>query len=189
MPVLREEVTLYPEALLDADGSWETLLGPLDRQWWVLHTRARQEKALARELLRYEIPFYLPLVKKTSVHRGRRIRAFIPLFSGYLFLFGSETERVRTLTTNRIARTLPVHDPDRLQHDLRQVRQLIAADVPLTIESRLSPGDRVRVRFGPLAGIEGDVLARRGGVRLVVSVDFLQQGASVEIDDFMLEPI
>ena len=67
--------------------------------------------------------------------------------------------------------------------------QLIAANMPLTVESRLGPGDRVRVRFGSLAGIEGTVLSRRGEVRLVVCVDFLQQGASVEIDDFMLEPI
>ena len=51
------------------------------------------------------------------------------------------------------------------------------------------PGDRVRVRRGPLAGVEGTVLTRRGRKRLLVSVDFLQQGASVEIEDFLLEPI
>ncbi len=189
MPILREEVSLHPGTLLDGDASLGGMPGPPDRQWWVLHTKARQEKSLARELLRFEIPFYLPLVKRTWVHRGRRIRSFIPLFSGYVFLYGSENERVRSLTTNRIARVLPVHEPDRLQHDLRQVRQLIAANMPLTVESRLGPGDRVRVRFGSLAGIEGTVLSRRGEMRLVVSVDFLQQGASVEIDDFMLEPI
>jgi hypothetical protein len=31
------------------------------------------------------------------------------------------------------------------------------------------------------------VLVRRNHTRLLVSVDFLQQGASVEIDDFLLE--
>jgi transcriptional antiterminator RfaH len=189
MPILREEVSLHPETLLDGNASVETLLSARDRQWWVVHTKARQEKALARELLRYGIPFYLPLVKKTSVLRGRRVRSFIPLFGGYLFLYGSQDERGRGLTTNRIARVLPVHEPERLQHDLRQIRQLIAANMPLTVESRLAPGDRVRVRFGALAGIEGTILARRGEVRLMVAVDFLQRGASVEIDDFMLEPI
>ena len=51
------------------------------------------------------------------------------------------------------------------------------------------PGNRVRVRRGPLAGLEGAVLVRRGQTRLLVQVNFLQKGASVEIDDFLLEPI
>jgi hypothetical protein len=40
-----------------------------------------------------------------------------------------------------------------------------------------------------LAGVEGTVLSRRGGTRLLVAVNFLQQGASVEIEDFLLEPL
>ena len=139
-------------------------------------------------MLKYRIPFYLPLVKKTTVSRGRKRTSLAPLFAGYVFLFGSEEERVRTLTTNRISRVLPVEDPEQLVFDLRQLRQLIAAGAPLTVESRMGPGQRVRVRQGAFAGLEGTVLKRRGETRLLVSINFLQQGASVEIDDFMLDP-
>ena len=65
----------------------------------------------------------------------------------------------------------------------------VLSDAPLTVERRLVPGNRVRVRHGPLAGIEGVVLTRRGNTQLLVAVNFLQQGASVEIDDYVLEPI
>jgi len=140
-------------------------------------------------LLAYQVPFYLPLVKKTSVTRGRSTTSHVPLFSGYVFLYGSEEERVLSLKTNRISRVLTVDDPGRLFHDLRQLRQLISSNAPLTVESRLVPGNRVRVRHGPLARLEGIVLTRRGKTRLLVSVDFLQRGASVEVDDFLLEPI
>lgn len=184
MPILSEEPSLYPDTLLDGMNG-----EPLDRRWWVLYTKARQEKAVARELLGYEIPFYLPLVKKTSFYRGREVSSHVSLFSGYVFLYGSDEERVRTLTTNRISRILTVHDPDDLIYDLRQLHQLIAAGAPLTVESRLVPGKRVRVRHGSLAGLEGTVLTRRGKTRLVVSVNFLQRGASVEFNDCMLEPI
>jgi len=44
------------------------------------------------------------------------------------------------------------------------------------------------VKAGPFAGLEGTVVVRRGETRLLVAVNFLQQGASVEIDDFVLEP-
>ncbi|MHC4401900.1 MAG: transcription termination/antitermination NusG family protein [Planctomycetota bacterium] len=184
MPVLHEEISLYPEWLLDEQDQ-----DAAGRQWWVLYTKARQEKSLARDLVGYEVPFYLPLVRKNSAHRGRKITSHLPLFPGYVFLCGSEQDRVQALTTNRISRVLNVSDSEGLRRDLCQIHRLITADEPLTVEARLSAGSRVRVRFGPLAGVEGSVLSRRGATRLVVSVDFLQQGASVEIDDFMLEPI
>jgi transcriptional antiterminator RfaH len=84
---------------------------------------------------------------------------------------------------------LLVEQPDQLVFDLRQFRRLIAANAPLTVESRLVPGRRVRVRQGAFAGVEGTVLKRRGETRLLVAINFLQQGASVEIDDFLLEPL
>jgi transcriptional antiterminator RfaH len=182
MPILEEETSIFPETLLSEAHE-------MDRRWLALYTKARQEKALARELLKYRIPFYLPLVKKTSIARGRKRTSLVPLFGGYLFLFASEEERVRTLTTNRVSRVLSVESPEQLVFDLAQLRQLIAAGAPLTVESRLSPGRRVRVRQGAFAGLEGTVLKRRAETRLLVSVNFLQKGASVEIDDFLLEPL
>ncbi len=184
MSILLAEPSLYPETLLNGDASASS-----DRQWWVLYTKARQEKAIARDLFAWKIPFYLPLVKKRWLSRGRRVCSHIPLFAGYVFLHGTDDERVRSLTTNRLSRILDVDDPERLLFDLRQLRALIASNAPLTAESRLVPGNRVRVRRGSLAGLEGTVLTRRGQTRLLVEVNFLQQGASVEIDDFLLETI
>jgi len=191
MPILSEEMRLFPESLLEdtaaltePDADERSL-----RRWWVLYTKARQEKAVARDLAGYEIPFYLPLTEKHAVYRRRRVTSHVPVFAGYVFLYGSEQERVRSLTTNRLSRILEVGDQDRLLADLRHLERLIASRAPLTVESRLVPGDRVRVRRGLLAGVEGTVLTRRGCTRLLVSVNFLQRGASVEIDDFLLEPI
>ena len=153
MPILSEEPDLYPDALLDQAPS-----DAADRHWFALYTKARQEKSLARELLKYRIPFYLPLVRKTSVSRGRKTDFPVPLFAGYVFLYGAEEERVRSLATNRVSRVLRVEHPEQFVFDLRQLRQLIAANAPLTIESRLAPGRRVRVRQGAFAGLEGTVL-------------------------------
>jgi len=160
-----------------------------DRRWWVLYTRVHQEKAIVRQLYGRQIPYYLPLVAKTNVCRGRRFVSQVPVFAGYVFLFGTNEERVASLTTNRVSRVLEVEDPEQLTHDLRQLQHLIASRAPLTLERRLMPGDRVRVRSGPLAGLEGTVLKRHGGTRLLVAVNLLQQGASVEIDACQLEPI
>ncbi len=84
---------------------------------------------------------------------------------------------------------IEVADQDRLVFDLFQVRQLITSDVPLTIESRFAPGQRVRIKSGPMLGVEGIVHERRAVTRLIVEIQFLQQGVSLEIEDFYLEAV
>ncbi len=192
MPVLAKETYLFPKTLLESpDFSAAESSTPdssaADTQWMVVYTKPRQEKSLARDLLRQTIPFYLPLVKKTLQYGRRRIVSFAPLFDGYVFMLGSEKQRMLTLATNRVLRILPVNDGRQLLTDLCQIERLIQANVPLTAESRLRAGMNVRVRSGLLAGVEGIVLRRRGETRLLVSINFLQQGASVEIEDSRLE--
>ena len=184
MPILATETTIYPENLLD-----EVATSPSDRQWWAIYTKSRQEKALARQMLRSGIPFYLPLIAKENLIRGRRVHSHVPLFGGYVFLFGTDQERVQCLTTNRISRILPVVDAEQLRADLLNIRLLIDSDAPLTVERRLLPGERVRIKGGSMMGLEGVVLTHWGRTRLLVAVSFLQQGVSVEIDGFLLEPI
>ena len=160
-----------------------------ERNWWVMHTKPRQEKSLARDLLAREIPFYLPQVHKTSVVRGRKQTSYIPLFSSYVFVFADDLERHNSMTTNRIAHLINVANPWELTRQLFDISRLVSAGAPLTIESRLKEGDQVRVKGGALAGVEGVVVARRRKCRLIVAVNLIQQGVSIEIDDHLLEPL
>lgn len=190
MPVLAQEPCSFPEDLLDDHADAHQLdSSPSERVWWVIYTKSRQEKSLARDLIGYRIPFYLPQVPREHLIRGRRVRAYVPVFPGYLFLFGSPDERVDSLRTNRISRILSVSMQEELVRDLRQLAKLIAIGASLTVEERLSPGRMIRIRNGPMAGFEGVIVQRRGSDRLLIAVKFLQQGVSVEINDFMVEPI
>jgi transcriptional antiterminator RfaH len=185
MPILAKEQSIFPEDLLESSGSE----APNGRRWWVLHTRPRQEKAVARDLLARHVPFYLPLIQRESLVRGRRVQSYMPVFSSYVFLHADEEERVRCLKTNRIVATLEVSDAEGLVHDLRQVRRLIQLDAPLSLERRIQEGQWVRVKRGPMAGMEGIVQRRKGKARLIVVVRMLQQGVSLELDDFSVEPL
>jgi transcription antitermination factor NusG len=163
---------------------------PGDAQWWAVYTLARREKELMRRLRALDVPFYSPLVARRTRSPGGRVRqSYVPLFASYVFIFGNEQERLQALATNCVSRTLKVPDGTQLVHDLRQIRQLIELDAPLTVESRIEPGRRVRVRSGSMTGLEGTVVKRRGREWLVVAVEFLGQGASVLLEDFQVEPL
>lgn len=188
MPILGAEPCSFPDDLLGEARPWASDADN-ERRWWAVYTKSRQEKALARQLYGQQIPFYLPLVPQDHLIRGHRVRALVPLFRGYLFLLGTPEERIQSLTTNRISRILPVNHQDELGRELTQLRRLIALGIPLTAERRLAPGQPVRIQKGPLAGLEGTVTHRRGGERLLIAVSYLQQGVSIEINDFMVEAI
>jgi len=182
MPILPTEPALYPENLFDDPEAREDPA----RRWWVLHARPRQEKSLARQLYGKNLPFYLPLLGRRSKIRGRVFTAQIPLFAGYLFLFGDRDERVIALATGRVVRSLEVPDQAKLWHDLAQVNRLIASGSPITPEEQLEPGTAVEITSGPLAGLRGTILRTKPGRRFVVAVDFIQRGASVELEDVTL---
>jgi transcription antitermination factor NusG len=186
MPILGRQSDIYPEDLLWSD---ESTLDP-EARWWAIYTLPRREKDLMRRLQQMKIAHYGPLIRRR--HRspsGRSRTSYLPLFPSYLFLFGSEEDRYRAMTSNCISRYMEIPDAEQLVADLRQIHRLISADAPMAPEARIESGMKVRVRGGALAGLEGKVVRRQGGDRLVVEVRFLQQGASVELDDYQVERI
>ncbi len=186
MPILPAEPDIYPENLLEPERFEATA----DHGWWAAYTLPRREKELMRRLRALEVPFYCPLIaRRTRSPQGRVRISHVPLFASYVFLFGPEEQRGRALTTNCISRTIAVPDAVGLAHDLRQIQRLILSGAPLTPEARLEPGMHVRIKSGSLAGLEGQVVEKRGQERLVVAVEFLQQGASLLLDDYLLERI
>ena len=183
MPILKQEPSIFPETLLDSSGD---ALG--NDGWWAMYTLARREKELARRLRAMEIPHYCPLVRKRSRSPGGRVReSFVPLFPGYVFVRGAEQERYLALTTNCISRCLEVAEGPQLARELAQIHRLIESCELVVPESRLEPGRRVRVRSGPMMGMEGTVIRRQGKEWFVIAVDFLQRGASIKLEDFQLE--
>src|SRR5262245_21946505 len=98
MPVLPSEPELFPADLFTDPAR----AGAGERVWWVLHTKPRQEKSVARYLYERQVPFYLPVIQKRWRLRNRPMTSHVPLFAGYVFLLGNREERVQALTTNRI---------------------------------------------------------------------------------------
>ncbi len=186
MPILPREPDLYPDELFDRLA----VAGAPQGTWWAMYTLARREKELMRRLRALGIAHYGPTVtRRTRSPGGRSRTSHVPLFASYVFVMGGDDARQQALATNCVSKWLSVSDPAGLVRDLRQIHRLIELDAPLTVEARIEPGQRVRVRRGPMAGLEGTVVKRRGKDWLVVAVEFLQQGASVMLEDFQVEPL
>ena len=157
--------------------------------WRVAHTKSRNEKALAQDLIRKQISYFLPMTWKIQHKSGRKMRSLLPLFSGYLFFCGGENERLEALRTNRIANIIEVKDQQKLLEELSKIEHALRKGAPLEPHSYVKTGQRCRVTAGPLMGLEGIVLKTRALARLILQVDILGQAASIEIDTDTIEII
>lgn len=186
MPVLAREIDLFPEDLLERNDSFESV----GQIWQVAHTLPRREKELARRLRRRDIPFYLPLCEQRSrTPGGRKLTAWLPLFPGYVFVNPAEDRCSEVLETGCVARLLDVPDAQQLTFDLLQIHRLTQLGASLVREPEYLPGTPVRVASGPFLGFEGRVVKRQSGDRLLVLINYLQQGISVSLDGCDVERI
>lgn len=180
MPILPAEDDLFPANLLEITEE--------DGQWWALYTLSRQEKQLMRKLKEVGIGFYSPMIPRRYRSPAGRIRvSHTPLFPNYVFVQGDNDIRYQAVCTGHVSRCIEVDDAPQLITDLRQIRDLIAIGEPLTPEARLEIGDRVRIRSGQFAGFEGMIIRRQNETRLVIDVKFMNQGASVLLEDCQVE--
>lgn len=157
--------------------------------WWVAHTKSRNEKALAHDLVGKNISYFLPMTWRIWRRSHRTMRSLLPLFGGYLFFCGEENQRVELLRTNRVANVIEVKDQQKLLDELQQIEQALRAGAPLTPYKYIKAGQRCRVIAGPLLGLEGTIVTMKNTTRLVLQIDMLGQAASVEIDIDMIEPV
>ncbi len=162
---------------------------PTNTHWYVLKTRSRQEKAVARTLHAAGIEHYLPLVEQVKYHGHRKRVVSKPMFSTYLFLSGSIDATYFAMSTRRVAKVIPVPDQARLVHELKQIRQVVDLGGELDLYEYLTRGRHVRVTAGPFRDIEGIVEDRPRPDRLVLQVEALGRAMSLEIDASILEPV
>jgi transcription termination/antitermination protein NusG len=159
--------------------------------WYALYTCANHEKHVAAELRVRSVEHFLPLYSSVRRWKDRRVTLDLPLFPGYVFVSVALRDRlkvlqipsvVRFVAFNGVPTALPNDEMEILQTGLSQ--QLAAEPHPF-----LTAGRRVRVRSGPLAGIQGILLRRRGRTRFVVSVELIMRSMAVDIDEADIEAV
>ena len=167
----------------------EVSIADFSGQWWVAHTKSRNEKALANDLILRGISYFLPMSWIVTRKTHRPVRSLMPVFTGYMFFCGDDDHRVKVLRTHRVANIIDVVDQFEFVTQLSQVEMAIKADVPLTQHHFVKKGQWCRVIAGSLMGLEGIVEDLKGVTRLILQVNMLGQATSVEIEADMVEVI
>jgi transcription termination/antitermination protein NusG len=152
--------------------------------WFALYTRHQHEKAVAHALQGKGVEVFLPLYN--SLHRWKdRVKELsLPLFPNYVFVFVDLESRAVVLSSPGIydfvrAAGWPAAIP---AEEIEAVRRVVEQGSHAEPHPFLKSGDRVRVKSGPLEGIEGILVRKKNFYRLILSVELLVRSISVEVE-------
>jgi len=159
--------------------------------WAALYTKPRQEKALASDLAKLGVDYFLPLVTRVFVSGGRKRTALHPLFPSYVFASMAEPSRLSVLRTDRIVQTIHP-EPAQAETFVRELRAIEAAVLAcperIELQPRVVEGAWARITGGAMKGAEGKVVKSDNRTKIWLQVKTLGTGVLVEIESGLLEP-
>jgi transcription antitermination factor NusG len=112
-----------------------------------------------------------------------------PLFPGYVFLFIPKEQRNTVLQTDYVANLLEVPDQEVFERQLNDILRALETDLEIRLAPTIGEGMRVKIKHGPLRGVEGWVEKRHGMNTVLIRLDFISQAAAVKLDATDLELI
>jgi transcription antitermination factor NusG len=162
-----------------------------DSPWWALYTRHQHEKTVAGMLSAKGFEVFLPLYDSVRRWNDRKMLLSLPLFPCYVFVRGGLNRRLQVVTTPGVHMILSrgEHFATIPDDEIQAIRKSVSGDFRVEPHPFLKCGERVRVTRGSLFGVEGVLIRKKNGFRLVLSVDMLAQSVAVEIDAADVEPL
>jgi transcription antitermination factor NusG len=156
----------------------------VEPRWYAAYTSANHEKRAALQLAQRSVEHFLPQYESVRRWKDRRMRLQMPLFPGYIFVRLPLRDRLQVLQVPGVARLvgfngLPCALPD---SEIEAMRTCLERKAYLEPHPYVQVGRRVRVKCGPLAGLEGIVVRKKNRVRFVISLDLIQRSVAVEVE-------
>ena len=155
--------------------------------WYVAHTRPRCEKKLAQYCERNGLAHTLPCYRVAHKYRGKTVTFVKPLFPGYLFLRLDPSQRQTVYQSDYVANVLNVVDQATFEQQLDDILIALDTDLEVRLAPQITAGCRVKIKSGPLRGMEGWVEQRTGTVQVLLRLDFIGQAAAVKMEADVLE--
>jgi transcription antitermination factor NusG len=152
--------------------------------WFAIWTRSRHEQVVREQIERREIDAFLPTITRWSRWKDRKKKIDWPLFPGYCFARFEEQQILSILKCTGVVNIVSVEGkpapiPD---HEIEGIRRLLESELQYDPCPLIQEGMMVEVTHGALKGVVGRLIRKGAHARLILSVDLIGQGVSVEVD-------
>jgi transcriptional antiterminator NusG len=159
--------------------------------WFAIWTRSRHEQVVREQLEKKRIDAFLPTIPRWSRWKDRKKKIDWPLFPGYCFARFDPANTLPILKCTGVVNIVSVEGkPASIpEHELDSIRVLVGSELQYDPCPLIREGMMVEVVHGPLSGVIGRLVRKDAQrARLVLSVDLIGQGVSVEVDAADVKP-
>jgi transcriptional antiterminator NusG len=183
-----QNTTAHPNT---AEALWAGEIATNQTNWYAAYTYPRHEKKVHEQLALREIESFLPCYRARHKWRnGCTVDLQLPLFAGYVFVRTSPGERLRALQVPGLVHLISFGGvPAPVSTEEIETLKTVLSASDAEPHPVVAVGDRVRIKSGCLAGIEGILLRKTTGFRLVLNVNLIRQAASIEVSADDVEPV
>lgn len=157
--------------------------------WHVAHTRPRCEKKLRHWCQREAFICHLPTFPSVRKYLRKEVTFHKPLFPGYVFLSLTPQNARKVVQSDYVANLLKPPDQQEFETQLLDILKAVETMEEIWLVPTISPGTRVLIKKGPLAGVEAWVEKRSGSSTALLRLDFIGQAAAVGVSVEDLELI
>jgi transcription termination/antitermination protein NusG len=163
-------------------------------KWYAVHTRSRFEQKVYSGIAGKSIEVFLPQIQVMSRRKDRHRKIYVPMIPGYVFVrFDMDPEIYWDIVkTTGVVRMVSFRGKPAPAKEEEVASLMVLDGTDKTVQNRayMRKGDKVMIMEGPLKGLVGFYLRRKGqSDKVVVSVELLKRSLAVEIEDWALEKI
>jgi transcription antitermination factor NusG len=159
--------------------------------WFAVSTIPRHEKRVSELMGQHDIETFFPVYRAERQWKKRApVILDLPLFPTYIFARIGHPQKSRVLNTPGVI-SIVGNGKEPLPIPGGEIETLRAGlrERPAEPHLHLAIGDRVRIKSGPLAGLDGILVFKRNRFRMVLAINLIMQSISVEIDLEELAPL
>jgi transcription antitermination factor NusG len=155
------------------------------KNWYVIHTKPRNEKKVFEQIVNKEIEAFLPLIQTVRYWSDRKKKLMVPLFPSYVFVNTNENERIRAISNTYGAMRYVIYQKrPAIVSDKEILNIKLSLQLPDKIkieEKKISEGDLVEITGGIFRGLTGYIKEIRGHYKLIVNIMELNSTFSVQL--------
>jgi transcription antitermination factor NusG len=159
--------------------------------WFAVRVKSRSEKSVAA-IARYNgLEQFLPLYTSRRRWSDRVKSLQLPVFPGYVFCRVDLESRLQLLTIPGVQHIVgPGKIPVPVgETEMAALQVAVQSGLPLEPWPFLRAGQRVLLKDGPLAGLEGLLIEVRKNYRILLSITLLNRSVAVEIERDWVTPL
>lgn len=163
-----------------------------EKKWHVFYLRPRTENLVCKTLTNLNYEVFCPQTQTIRIWKNRQKKKIrYPLFPNYLFVYTYAHELYSIKRLPQVVNYVTFGgEPSTIsEKEIEGIRRMLGLGCAITVETKFSKGERVRIISGPLKGHEGVLVKQHSRSKFGIQLKAINHSVFIDISLVELEKL